>query len=340
MKVKSMARLALLWAFAGGSACAWANSYRIVDLGADTAAYGIDSKGEIAGVVGTKDGIGVRARVYSGGKWHFEPSDRQDSNAVAVSKGRVAGQLDGSEPVVWVHRSDPIPLTMPDGSNYGYVTGINSDGNVSGYYSPPGAEYFHCFVWWFATGQSEDLGSFNKGNRCEANGIDDRGRIYGYSAARPEHRWFAFVWHDGHMHRLPPLPPLMASSAADAGNKAGQVVGWSLWEISPGYYVRRAVLWSNDSVVAMGPAGGWETEAYAINDAGTIVGEGTELAGDGDPRHALRFDPSGWVYLENEVADRGDWDLESARSIAPDGTIVGYGTRSDGEGHAFMLIPQ
>jgi len=74
---------------------------------------------------------------------------------------------------------------------------------------------------------------------------------------------------------------------------------------------------------------------FAINDRNAIVG----VAYDGNDVHAVRFTHAGIVRLEDEVVNLGDWRLENALGINNQGVIVGWGMRSDGLGHTFMLVP-
>ena len=324
------------------SAGAQANTYRIVDLGAKMYATGIDAKGEIAGVKLWQEHSRhekTRALAYGGGKWRQEPSHHKDATAAAISKGSVAGNI-GDSPVVWVHHGEPMRIALPDSSRIGSAKGINSSGDVAGNYQTRFGGDDHCFVWSYATGISQDLGLLNEGDRCEAASIDNRGRVYGHVTSHPGYHWFAFVWHEGHMHRLPPLLP-GGTSMAIAGNKDGDVVGWSYGVDYGDSYDQHAVIWRNGVVEDLAPVEGLRTVAYGISDEGTIVGQGYDYGSDGDHREALRFVPGGqYVKLYTEVIHPEGWDLLSATGVSPDGAIVGWGVRSDGKLHGYMLIPQ
>jgi probable HAF family extracellular repeat protein len=86
----------------------------------------------------------------------------------------------------------------------------------------------------------------------------------------------SFVWHDGVVTPLQPLPGVDLSSYASAINNFGQIAGAAQngatdplteW---PGEI--RAVLWQRGQIVNLGTLGGNESSANAINDLGQVVG--------------------------------------------------------------------
>jgi probable HAF family extracellular repeat protein len=341
MNIKSAARRAFVLTICVGPVGAWANSYAIVDLGTKMAATGIDADGEVSGTRAANKTGNDRAETYSRGALHKERSGGQKAAALAVSKGRVAGNIVDrySQPVIWVRHGAPQTLALPGTAAIGTANAINTSGDVAGYFqSSEGGN--HCFIWSFANGSSRDLGLLHKGQECEAYGIDNRGRVYGRAMSHPGYRWFAFVWRGGRLHRLPELAP-RGYSMAVASNEKGDIVGWSDANTDQGY-LHHAVMWRGGVPVDLTPKeDAWPSKANAINDAGTIVGQMTEYGGDGNEDHAVRFDPAGgWVELRDEVAGANDWGLIDATGISTSGVIVGWGTRLDGLLHGFMLIPQ
>lgn len=336
MRLHAILQVGVLFVAAFAPDGAFANSYRIVDLGPNTYATGVDGKGEVSVVRTSHHGKRRRALVYSGDQLHLAPSQQRNAVAAGVSHGRVAGTIDEDTPVIWERRGEaPQTLTMPDSGHYGVARGINTAGDVAGIFNS-----YRCFLWSHATDTSIDLGALDDGDKCDAYAIDNRGRIYGRATSEPGYRWRAFVWHDGRMHRLPPLLP-HGTSVAKGGNKAGDVVG-SSYGVVDDEGDGHAVVWRNGVIQDLMPGrSGFRSVANGIDDAGTIVGQGYYYSNDGDPRLAVRFLPEGgYVYLGSEVVNREGWgQLLSATGISPDGVIVGYGVRDGGRLHGFMLVP-
>ena len=229
-------------------------------------------------------------------------------------------------------------LGLPGQYPYGTATAIDAAGDVSGTYGPSNQ---NCFLWMSSTGASPDLGFLGEGDKCETGGMDSRGRIFGRSTEAPDsYEWHAFVWRDQHMHKLH-MPPHGTSAMALSGNKAGDVVGWAnVFYRDYGDAVESAIVWHDGVPHNLAPTSGWRTKANAVDDAGTIVGWGFEPGGDDPNYEAMRFDGKGFTYLGREVVNPDGWDgLYDATGISPSGVIVGFGRRSDGKVHGFMLKP-
>ena len=337
MRLHAILQVGVLSVAAFAQDGAFANTYWIVDMGPNTYATGVDGKGEVSVVRTSHHGKRRRALVYSGGQLHLAPSQQSNAVAAGVSHGRVAGTIDEDAAVIWErHGEKPRKLAMPGASYASVARGINTAGDVTGIFNT-----YRCFLWSHATGTSIDLGVLDDGDKCDAYAIDNRGRVYGRATSEPGYRYRAFVWHDGRMHRLPPLQP-HGTSVARGGNKAGDVVG-SSYGVVDGEGDGHAVVWRDGLIQDLMPGrSGTRSVATGIDDAGTIVGQRYYYASDGDPRTAIRFLPEGgYVYLGSEVVNREGWgQLLSATGISPDGVIVGWGVRDGGRLHGFMLIPQ
>lgn len=340
MNIRSFAHLALLAVIAGGSAGSYANSYTLVDLGQYIYPTGIDSKGQISAILDTRKRHHRReiALVYSGGKWHQLAPRHETVTAVGVNKSGVAGNTKNGA-TIWLHHGQPMTLPLPPQGTQGIATGINSKGDVAGYFY--GLTRQHCFVWSSSTGLSQDLDP--KMDSCETAGIDDRGRIYGSANINPRKsvNAFAFSWHDGHTHKLPPLAVGYGAMAL-AGNPSGDAVGWAVSDYE-GLGYPHAVLWHAGIVNDLLPYD-WESVANGISNDGTIVGQGIEPSNDDPEWQAMRFIAGKkFVFLYTEVTNGpSNFNLIDATAISPNGMIVGTGYFLDSSGreHGFLLIPQ
>jgi len=162
------------------------------------------------------------------------------------------------------------------------ATAINASGQVAGtshWAATPDAQAFERHAFLYTSGTMTDLGAF-PGQCCgqlpsaAAYGINDAGQVVGMSSSGTQMWQRAFMWQPStglvDLGWLPDQKGKKHSWAQDINN-ASQVVG-----ISNG----RAFLWKAgvgmlDLNALISKRSGWVLErAYAINDAGWIVGMG------------------------------------------------------------------
>jgi len=148
-----------------------------------------------------------------------------------------------------------------------YALRINASGEVIGF-SDTAAGVSHAFLW--QNGAMTDLGTLSGGGASSANAINASGLIVGTStdASGATH---AVTWSGGKIGELPGLAGSAGDVASDV-NAQGVIVGTSNGE---------AVAWQNGVIVDLNsllPAGsGWKlTTATAVNDAGQVIGQGTD----------------------------------------------------------------
>src|SRR2546422_953557 len=136
--------------------------------------------------------------------------------------------------------------------------GINAAGRIVGT-SGDGEAQSRPFLW--DDGVMTNLGTLG-GSRGTAHGISDTGLVVGESEDA-SHVMHAFLWQAGVMTDLGP-------GVAFAVNGHGQAVGCG-FPTSPSPPCH-AVLWADGGVRDLGSLGGRSTTAFAINDAGQVVG--------------------------------------------------------------------
>jgi probable HAF family extracellular repeat protein len=180
-----------------------------------------------------------------------------------------------------------------------------------------------------------DLGTFADGTYSMACGINSKGQVIGQSDYR------AFIWQDGKITELPPLPD-METSVAKAINDSGLAVGESNdelhWEKKR---ASRACIWDQKrNVTALPILGGNWSEAHAINNKGQIVGNSGGIQ-DYPPEscgYAVIWQDGKITDLNKLIPPNSGWILNEATGINDAGQIVGDG---DYMGHtrAFLLTP-
>lgn len=154
----------------------------------------------------------------------------------------------------------------------------------------------------------ETLGHGSSG----ARGIDEIGRAVGITDFE------AFIWSDGGMTTLP-LPTVAgALSTGEAWdiNGSGRIVGRVTFGFGGGVFQDNALLWTDPAAdpVILPTLGGDDAMAFAINPAGTVVGQ-SEIAGG--ELHAT-------MWVDGLPIDLGmSGEISAAADVNASGEVVG-----------------
>ncbi len=217
----------------------------------------------------------------------------------------------------------------------GYRTlayGINDSAQIAGYVDFSNGTR-HAFL--YANGVMADLGTLG-GTESTAEGINNAGDVVGYSFTASRDIIHAFVYRAGVITDLFTLTNGRAIEAT-AINDRGDIVGRSRGNL--------AFIYRNGVFQELGTLGGSFSSAYALNEAGAVVGYAS--AADGSS-HAFIYKPeSGMIDLNGAVTlsdgtAPGFLSLNTAKGINELGQIVGSGTYFDGSTRstqAFLLTP-
>jgi probable HAF family extracellular repeat protein len=177
--------------------------------------------------------------------------------------GQVVGDTNGAnlEAFLWQNG------IMQDLGIHGQASGINNANPVQvvGTIRPSNSGPY-AFLWQNGTTQNLGQGS--------ATAVNDSGQVIGSSGG-------AFLWQNGTLQNLGTLKST-DGSVATAINNLGQVVGYSvkvhtIGKENPIYpppttETDTAFLWQNGKMISLGTLGGRNSDAYAINDLGQVVG--------------------------------------------------------------------
>jgi uncharacterized membrane protein len=300
-------------------------------------------------------------RPLDGGKTSqaFDLNDRGD----VVGRTDFGGSHGHAHAVIWESDKSPRDLGTLDG-NGSEADRISPGGRIAGWSSFIG-KHIHAVT--FGGDKPTDIGTLS-GTMSLAFGIDDTGRtlvtadtptgavhsyvlsdsppvdlgtLSGYRDAAASYLAsdgavvgtsdnggggkLAFRWLGGAMQPLPPLRGY-TNSYANRANGGGEVVG----SCSDGPVKFRAVAWSNEAPIGLGPESGKESEALAVNDAGVVVGQCNN--------HACLWRHGKLIDLNTMIGKHSGTVLHTAVAINNRGQIACNGTVNN-ETHAYLLTP-
>jgi probable HAF family extracellular repeat protein len=322
-----------------------AATYSITDLGSlgggRTAPMGINNRGDVVGFSNTAEGV-TRGFLYRDGSivdlgtlgGDESYAYRINDNGVIV--GRAQDESGRFHAFVTTLSGGTLRLSALDAradGDYGAALGINTAGDVTGYYTTAG-EHMSARnrVFLYRDFRVTDVGTFG-GEDGVVSAVNDRGDMVGFFSLEPHSDYAqhtSFLLAGG---RPVPIGSLggKLTTARDLNNR-NDVVG----DGDTGNGTHHAFLFSAGRLRDLGTlAGGHQSAAYAINDRGDIVGfsDGRDVSS-----RAIVVTAGVMRDLNELVGSDSGWMLTQARDINDKGSIVGIGWLN-GEQRGFLLTP-
>ncbi len=205
------------------------------------------------------------------------PAGTTESQALAINGSKVVGTYSNPELELGVtgflydFQTDQFTSlgTLP-GGNWSEAHGINSLGQITGFWGNNLIGPWQAFIW--ENGKMIDIGPSIGGLNNRALGINDIGAITGWWREDGGER-LAFVWEDGEVNSLGPIPKGF-SSTGQAINDLGNVAGDGKIVLDDGEtIVVQSFLWAENQMTNLGTLPDTTfTRARSINNQTRIVG--------------------------------------------------------------------
>jgi uncharacterized membrane protein len=277
---------------------------------------------------------------------------------VAISTLAISGPLATAQQARQMPRYYVFSLGDTGGGNGAAAASINNLGWIAGDTVQPGSLTEHAELWVGAPvdlltlgGPNSAVAWPNKNTHGQIVGITETADMNSFNEAWScalanfptitNHVCYGFIWEDGVMTALPPLPGGIDSYAAGSNNK-GQVAGWAENGVHdptcnntpPFNQVLQfeAVVWGPKlgEMTQLSPYGSDpDSAATAINDKGQIVGISglcDIAAGNTSAEHAVL-----WLNKYAPPIDLGNFDgglaWNTPTAINNRGQVVGFGNQ-------------
>jgi probable HAF family extracellular repeat protein len=344
--------------------------YRVKDIGtlggSNATPQWITDSGDVIGWADNGIPSGYGYSIQHAFRWHngrmqdlVTPNGRFTYGISGNDHGQVAGQTFlpddfTSHAAVWNKRGVMTDLGTFGGA-IGWANSINNRGQITGTAatsqpSPYHGQQLRPYV--LEDGLMTEIGTLG-GAEGFGSSINDEGEVVGGASEDAKlvtgfngPPFFAFHWKDGLMTKLD-ATGAVESFAIVISNRS-QVVGECTFG-SPGTYVTHACLWErNGADESYGPArdlgtlaGDPDSEAFAINEMGQIVGAtGPNYVEMFAPVHAFLWQNGSMYDLNTLIPANSGVQLIAAYSINDRGEIAAQGVDGNGFLRAILLTPE
>ncbi len=259
---------------------------------------------------------------------------RDINDAGAVVGHIVGGSYDKA--TLWYQGSIIDLGTLHSNGHESRAYGVNHFGLIVGESNDHTRISEHGFIW---DNGRMDYSIEATGSRfgSYATAVNDFGHVVGSRRRDSTGSHIACLVKDGSRTLLGSIGYWSTSLAYDINN-ADQIVGYEGTPHTSSVRHGRAFTWQNGTMTDLGTLGGDDSYAFAINEAGQIVGSSETPGGD---LHATIWIDGTASDVNDLIPDGSGWDyITEAFDINDSGQIVGYGRLEGGIfDRAFLLTP-
>lgn len=190
----------------------------------------------------------------------------------------------------------------------------------------------HPFLW--ENGKMRDLGTIGGTAVYLINSLNDQGQIVGGMNVAGDQSFHPFLWDGLSLKDLGTFGGDFGS--ANCLNEPGDVAGWAFTE---GNQAVHAFLWRKGAMADLGTVDGDpNSEAFVINSRRQVVGATQD--DNFNYAHAFLWERGSMADLNSLVVPTdASVQLNAAVGLNERGEIVAQGTLSNGDQHAYLLIP-
>ena len=308
MRFRSDLLATILMSMLGVAAHA-APAYKVVDLGANMSAFGVNNLGQVVG-----NGIGPTGILWDGATGAIQATWEHIHWSKISDTGHIVGIRQEPSHLVQWHAGQFIDLGQ---SGLEVAGGVNNAGMVAGWDFSP----FAAYTW--KDGVRRSLHP-EGASISAATDINNSNEIAGM--VRFGDDMDAAVWRDS---GLTLLEDLGGEGYANGINDRGQVVGY-VSEL--GSMIRSAAVWNNGVLTVLSDVNSGSAEARGVNNRGEIIGSTdsgfTPMLWNAEGAHDL-----------SSVTASAGLTCESAFNINDLGWIVGAARDDSFALHGVVLIP-
>ncbi|MEE8156341.1 MAG: dockerin type I domain-containing protein [Phycisphaerales bacterium] len=218
--------------------------------------------------------------------------------------------------------------TLP-GGNTSDAHAINSAGEIVGFWGDVvNGPFPQAFIW--RDGEMIDIHPDFGTPRSRACDINANSQATGWMGQAPQTDARAFIWDDGKVTELPPIPGGFTSEG-EAISNCGQVAGHGRKVDGEGLLLVRAFLWNKQEMLELGTLPGfiWSASLGMTPDGSQIVGQSWNMDGNPNIRRGFVWSDGVMRDLNDLIGPNGDLDMETAVGINHAGQIIARGHSND-----------
>lgn len=280
-------------------------------------------------------GLLVDAGGWTGGDPDAGGYERR-SRALAISGARVVGWYDnadlelGTTGFLYDFESDRFAsLGTLLGGNTSEAHGINSAGEIVGFWGDVvNGPFPQAFIW--RDGEMIDIHPDFGTPRSRACDLNAKSQATGWMGQAPQTDARAFVWANGKVTELPPIPGGFTSEG-EAISNCGHVAGHGRKLDRDESLLVRAFLWNKQGMIELGTLPGfiWSASLDITPDGSQVVGQSWNVDGNPNIRRGFVWSDGVIRDLNDLIGPNGNLDIDSAVGINKAGQIIARGHSED-----------